>query len=218
MKSVVVFGAGGHAKVVIDIIEKSGQYEIAGLIDQHKPVGSEFCGYRVIGNESELLRHKEKWDGGIVAVGDNWSRARIVDKILKIDADFQFITAIHPSAQIARGAKIGVGTVIMPGAVIGSDAHIGEHCIINSQASVDHDSVLEDFVTLAPRATTGGNVHIGEYSAISLGACVIHAIKIGEQTVIGAGAVVVSDIDPYVVAYGVPAKVIRKRQAGESYL
>lgn len=218
MKNVVVFGAGGHAKVVIDIIEKAGMYQVAGLIDQRKPPGTPLYGYEVLGDERVIRERKGEFYGGVVAIGDNWKRSCAVNKILEMDRHFRFITVIHPSAQIARGASIGEGTVIMAGAVIGSDTRIGKHCIINTRASVDHDCLLEDFSTLAPRAATGGNVRIGSYSAISLGACVVHSIEIGEHSVIGAGSTVLSAVDSYVVAYGVPAKVIRKRKVGEGYL
>lgn len=218
MKPVVIFGAGGHAKVVIDIIEKSGLYSIIGLIDQRKPKGTPLYGYEVLGDEACFRELASELYGGIVAIGDNWARSNMVSTILSIAPDFRFVTAVHPSAEIARGAIIGAGTVIMAGGIVNSDTVIGKHCIVNTKASVDHDCVMGDFSTLAPRATTGANVRLGSYSVISLGANVVHSIDIGEHTVIGAGATVLSKIDSYVVAYGVPAKVIRKRMAGESYL
>ena len=106
----------------------------------------------------------------------------------------------------------------MAGAVINSGTQVGRHCIVNTSARVDHDSVLGDFVSVAPGATLGGSVHVGEYSAISLGASVIHGITIGHDTVIGAGAVVVRNVDSNVVAYGVPARVVRRRERGQRYL
>lgn len=218
MKPIVIFGAGGHAKVVIDIIEKSGEYQIVGLIDQRKTAGTLLYGYEILGDHSVLAQLKGSLFGGIVAVGDNWTRSRMVSSIYSVDEKFTFVTAIHPSAEIAKGTMIGEGTVVMAGVVVGSDTRIGKHCILNTWASVDHDCSMGDYSSLAPRATTGGNVRVGSFSAISLGANVVHSINIGEHTVIGAGATVLSAIDPYVVAYGVPAKVIKKRNVGEGYL
>jgi acetyltransferase-like isoleucine patch superfamily enzyme len=106
----------------------------------------------------------------------------------------------------------------MPGSILNSDSKIGEHCIINTKASVDHDCAIEDFVSLAPGVILGGNVTIGQHSAISLGTSVIHFIKIAEHIVIGAGSTVLFDIETQVIAYGTPAKMIRKREIGERYL
>ena len=106
----------------------------------------------------------------------------------------------------------------MAGAVIGTGAVVGECCLVNTQASLDHDGYLSDFASLAPGVTTGGNVTIGPYTAISLGANLIHQIEVGEHTVVGAGAVVLQHIPDYVVAYGNPARVIRNRKKGEKYL
>src|SRR5688500_14187516 len=106
----------------------------------------------------------------------------------------------------------------MAGAVVNSDGSIGNSCILNTKASLDHDSLMEDFSSLAPNATVVGNVVIGAFSAVSLGASIIHGVKIGEHSVLGAGALAVDDIPHHSVAYGTPAKVIRKRLEGDKYL
>ncbi|QWU17044.1 sugar O-acyltransferase, sialic acid O-acetyltransferase NeuD family [Paenibacillus sophorae] len=218
MKNIVVFGAGGHAKAVIDAIEREGRYRIFGLLDSYKAAGSEIYGYRVLGNEHIIADHREEIHGCIVAIGDNWTRALVAARIASLYPGLSFVTAVHPGAWIARGAELGQGTVVMAGAVVNSDTVIGEHCVLYPKASVDHDSKIGDYVTLAPGATTGGNVTIGEYSVLSLGANVIHSVSVGEHTVIGAGATVLSDIGGYAVAYGTPAVIARSRTVGESYL
>lgn len=218
MESIIVFGAGGHAKAVIDVIEKAGIYSIVGLIDSNKPVGTKVYGYSVLGNDDWIHQHHNDIYGGIVAIGDNFTRASITAAIKSHHPNFAFTAAIHPSASIARGASIGDGTVLMAGAIVGSDAVIGEQCVLYSGASIDHDSVIDSFVSFAPRAATGGNVRIGTCSAIAIGATIIHGRAIGEHSVIGAGSTVISDIPAYTVAYGTPAKAIRTRMSGESYL
>lgn len=218
MKDIIVYGAGGHAKAVIDTIEKAGLYRIAGLLDGYKPAGTIFYGYEIMGDESWLEESSNTISSGIVAIGDNWSRSSIAAKIADVHPHFTFITAIHPAASIAKGVCIGEGTVVMAGCVVNSDTSIGKHCVMYSQATVDHDSKLGSFVTLAPKAGTGGSVSIEDYSVISLGANVIHGKTIGRHTVIGAGSTVLSDIPSYTVAYGTPAKVIRAREKGERYL
>lgn len=218
MQNIVVFGAGGHAKAVIDIIEKAGLYRISGLLDGYKAVGSFVYGYPVLGDEGWLADNTATASSGIVAIGDNSLRAAVVAKITAVCPSFTFISAIHPSCSIAKGASLGEGSVVMAGGIVGSDTIIGEHCVLYSQASAEHDSVLGRFVTLAPKAGTGGGVTIGDFSVISLGASVIHGKTIGEHTVIGAGSTVLSDIPAFSVAYGTPARVIRARAEGERYL
>lgn len=220
MENIFVIGSSGHAKVVIDIIEKQGLFRIAGLIDRFRPKGGMAFQYTILGTESDIpqLAASLNISGAIVAIGDNWTRSEVVSTIGQIMPDLKFVPAIHPSSQIGRDVSIGAGTAVMAGVVINSDTVIGEHCIINSHASVDHDNVIGNFVTIAPHAVTGGNVRINDYSVLSLGVNIIHGISIGEHTVIGAGATVLKDIPPYVVAFGTPARVKRQRRAGEKYL
>lgn len=218
LDKVIIIGSGGHAKVVIDILEKLNIYDIIGFIDDFKAQGTSIYGYEVLGDETYIQANHSFIYGGIVAIGDNWVRSKVVSHILSIHPQFNFIRAIHPSATVARGVTVGDGTVIMAGAVINSDTVIGEHCILNTKSSVDHDCAIRDFVTIAPNATTGGNVKIGDFSTVSLGANIIHSREIGIHTIIGAGSNVLSDIGSYAVAYGTPARVIRSREQGENYL
>lgn len=218
LKRIVVFGAGGHAKAVIDTLEKQAEYEIVGLLDGGKASGTHVYGYEVLGNEAWLLHNLNSIDGVIVAIGDNWRRGIVAEMIGKAAPELPFVTAIHPSAQVARGARVGAGSVLMAGAVLGSDAEIGEHGVLYPGSSVDHDSRAGRFVSLAPRAVTGGGVTIGDYTAVAIGASIIHGVAIGEHAVIGAGSTVIRDIPSSTVAYGSPARPIRSREKGERYL
>ncbi len=220
MENIVVIGSSGHAKVIIDIIEREGKYKIAGLIDRFRNVGEETLGYKILGNELDLPGLIEVYSlvGGIVAIGDNFVRSNVFKNIIDLCPDFIFVNAIHPVANIARNVSIGMGTVIMGGVTINSSTSIGENCIINTNSSLDHDSIMADFSSLAPNVAIGGNVNIGKFAVISIGATIIHNLQIGEHTVIGAGSTVFKDIGGYKVAYGTPARVIRERKAGEKYL
>lgn len=220
MENIVIIGSSGHAKVIIDIVEKEGKYKIAGVLDKFRDVGETTLGYRVLGKEEDLPRlvADYKLSGGIVAIGDNFIRSIVVAKVKEIYPGFIFVVAIHPQAIAARDVSVGEGTVVMAGATINPCCSIGSHCILNTASSLDHDSIMEDFSSLAPKATTGGNVKIGRFAAISIGATIIHGLHIGEHTVIGAGSTVLTNIDSYKVAYGTPAKEIRDRKAGDKYL
>ncbi len=218
MKNIVVIGSGGHGKVILDILEKQGIYNILGTIDDNKEKGTTaWQDYKVIGNLS-TIRGIQNLYGGIIAIGDNWIRSQVAKKIISEYPNFNFVNAVHPSSSMAKDVKMGDGNVIMANTSINSSTEIGDHCIINTSSSVDHDNTLENYVTISPGAITGGNVKIGEYSTVSLGANIIHGIEIGKHTVIGAGSTVVNNIQSFVIAYGVPAKIIRERKIGERYL
>lgn len=220
LKPLVVYGAAGHAKVVFDIVEKQGVYQIVSVLDRYKPHGTP-CGPRLVSGTMEDLPEMHRATPSlevIVAIGDNWARARITGEIRSICPDIRFGIAIHPAAQIGRNVIIGRGTVIMAGAVVNPSASVGQGCIINTRASLDHDSVMGSYSSLGPGAAIGGAVRIGPYSSIGIGASVIQEINIGEHVVIGAGAAVIRDIPDCVVAHGVPAVVRHARHAGERYL
>jgi sugar O-acyltransferase (sialic acid O-acetyltransferase NeuD family) len=220
MDNIVLVGSSGHAKVIIDIVEQEGKYKIVGLIDAFRSVGETILGYNVIGLEADIpeLIVEYRLKGIIIAIGDNSVRAHVAGKVVDICPELRFVTTRHPSANIGKGATIGVGTVVMAGAVVNPCCQVGRLCIVNTKASLDHDSVMEDFSSLAPGVTTGGNCRIGSYSAVSIGAVLRHGISIGEHCVIGGGSLVMNNVDPFSVAYGSPAKKIRDRQRGDKYL
>jgi sugar O-acyltransferase (sialic acid O-acetyltransferase NeuD family) len=216
---IVLFGASGHARVTADALERSG-FEIAGLVVSDLPAGTQRFGLPVLGSEFDLPRVIGGCgiDAGVIAVGDNWARSQFVARIKEIAPGLRFISVIHPSAQIGRDVSIGEGTVIMAGAIVNAGSQIGPFSLVNTKASLDHDGCMGAFSSLAPGATVGGSVTIGDYSAVSLGASIIHRIRVGSHSLIGAGAVVIRDIPDGVLAFGVPAKVVRRREPSERYL
>lgn len=220
MSHIVIVGSGGHAKVVIDIVEQEGKYSIAGLIDAYRNVGERTLDYPVLGGEADLPRLVAEHDlqGTIIAIGDNVVRSKVAAKVGALCPKLQFMNAIHPRATIGRGTTVGAGSVVMAGAVVNPDCRVGQFCILNTNSSLDHDSVMDEFSSLAPGAITGGNCRIGAYSAISIGAVLRHGINVGEHSIVGAGATVLRDVEPYSVVYGSPARKVRDRVAGARYL
>ncbi len=220
MENIVLLGSSGHAKVIIDIVEKEARYHLAGLIDDFRSVGEETLGYPVLGRESDLpgLIPLHGLKGIAVAIGDNYVRAQVAQRIDGFCPGLLFVNAVHPAACIGKETTLGPGTVVMAGAVLNPGCQVGRLCIVNTKASLDHDSVMADFSSLAPGVTTGGNCRIGTYSAVSIGAVLRHGIAIGEHSVVGAGSLVLHDVEPFCVAYGVPARKIRDRKPGDKYL
>lgn len=190
-----LFGASGHAKVIIDILKAQG-IEINGLVDDNPDV-NELQGYPVKHGHSGLSPF-------IVSIGSNAIRKKVVEKL---NADFG--QAIHPSAIVSSSAHIGEGTVVMQGAIIQADAKVGKHNIINTGASVDHECVVSDYVHISPHSTLCGNVKVGEGTWIGAGSTVIPGVTIGRWCVIGAGSVVTKDIPDGVLAVGNRCKIIK---------
>lgn len=204
-ENVFIFGASGHAKVVIDIIEHQGLYEIAFLVDDDPGLkGTIMYGYQVVGGKDDLLASGIKQ--GIVAIGSNKAR-RAVSSWLT-DNSYELIRAIHPAAQLARGVSVGAGTVVMAGAVINSDTVVGDGVIINTRTSVDHDCTIADFCHVAPGATLCGTVQVGKECFICAGAIVIPNLTIGSNVTVGAGATVIRDIPDNMTVAGTPARVL----------
>ncbi|MEM7393319.1 MAG: acetyltransferase [Verrucomicrobiota bacterium] len=153
-----------------------------------------------------------------VAIGDNWTRRAVFCKTRSIFPDHGYPALVHPAAVIARGVDIGPGSVVLAGAVINSGVRVGRGCLLNTLSSLDHDSIMADYSALAPHAGTGGHVVMGECSSLLMGAQVIHGVKIGAHTVIGAGATVLEDMPARSVAVGTPARVIKTRMEDTPYL
>ena len=207
----VIIAASGHGKVVLDILEQNENIEITGFIDDNSDLlGKCVNGVPVIGDFSMILNLIENIDRGIIAIGDNRKRAVFFNKMQ--DIGLQTISAIHPSAIVAKTASIGNGTVVAANAVINPSAEIGDNCIINTGATIDHDNCIADNVHISPGANLAGNVSVGNCSHIGIGASIINGIVIGQNATIGAGAVVTRNVPDNAVVVGVPAKVIKYKE------
>lgn len=195
----ILYGASGHSKVVIEILEQQKKV-ISGLLDINPDIKS-LLGYPVFQKIPEKYSiDKMKM---IICIGNNATRKELAEKNLG-----EFETAIHPTANISLRSSIGDGTVIMAAVSVNCNAVIGKHVILNTNCSVDHDCSLEDYVHISPNGALAGNVSIGEGTHIGIGACVIQGIKIGKWVTIGAGTVVISDVPDYAIMVGNPGKII----------
>lgn len=191
-----LYGASGHGKVVCEIAEALG-LTIDGFVDDRSEQ-EQFLGHAVVG------RLPETADALTISIGNNKIRKLIADKFSR----FNFSTLVHPKAIVSPRSAIGAGTVVMAGVAVNSCVTIGEHVILNTNCSIDHDCIIEDHVHISPNAALAGNVTVGEGTHIGIGASVIQGVSIGKWCTIGAGAVVIRDVPDLEVVAGVPAKKI----------
>lgn len=219
MKDVIIIGSSGHASLIIDIIEKTNDHRIIGLLDDFRKMGETVHDYPILGavNDFSKVCLKNSDIQCMVAVGDNYSRRKIVESLCKNNPSVEFATVIHPSAQIGRNVSIGLGVAIMAGCIINSNSIIGDFAFMNTKSSAGHDMKMEKYASLAPGVTTGGDVSIGECSAVSIGSIVREKTKIGNHSLVGAGSLLLNDCPDNTLMYGVPAKIIRNRSENEQY-
>jgi len=203
-QEVWVFGAGGHAKVVIDCAKSAGA-QLLGLFDDDPALaGLDIGGLRVLGGRAEVARllpgHPDA--GFVIAIGRNDLRAQIAATLSGAAAP----ALVHARATVENSVTLGLGTVVFAGAVINADARIGEHVIVNTCSCIDHDCVVGDFVHVAPGARICGGVEVGAGSLVGAGCVIVPGIKVGAGCVLGAGAVVLDDIPAGTRVAGNPAR------------
>jgi sugar O-acyltransferase (sialic acid O-acetyltransferase NeuD family) len=203
---IYLYGAGGHSKVIIEILQAQNSHPIAAIDESRE------------GTVLDIpISHKaipEKINTGdrlIIAIGNNAVRKLISGKYPGLTYEI----AIHPSCNLSPRALIGQGTVVMAGVTINADTIVGEHVILNTNCSVDHDCKIADFAHLSPNVALAGNVQVGEGTHIGIGACVIPGIKIGNWVTVGAGAVIVNDVPDFAVVAGNPGRIIRYNSINE---
>ena len=220
MKNIVLIGGGDQAHYTIDIIHKEGKYKIVGIIDAQEEIGSTKFGYKIIGRQDakKEIAVLYEIDGAVISIGDNWTRYYVASQVKKLVPDFKFFNAIHPSCIIGEHVKFGEGVVAMAGCIFNPRATVGDHTFFATGAQVEHNCIIGNYASISAGSITGGYVELGEFAAITLGVTVFDRIKIGKNSVVGAGSLVVKDLPDNVLAYGNPAKIIRKREAGEKFL
>ncbi|MBC7523092.1 MAG: acetyltransferase [Flavobacterium sp.] len=195
----ILYGASGHAKVIVDALQTSN-IAIQTIIDDN-PKTKSLLGIEIVKTSDFNF---VLFDNVIISIGNNKVRKKIASKY-KVN----YAMAIHPATVISECSEIGNGTVVMAGAIINPEVKIGNHCIINTGAILEHDCFIDNFAHISPGVSLAGNVSIGEGSHIGIGATVIQGIKIGKWTTIGAGAVIIRDVPDYAVVVGNPGKIIK---------
>lgn len=205
-REVLIIGAGGHAKVVADILLCAGFTVIGFLDDDPTTWGQQRLGLPVLGGIDTYASHGPA--GLVMGIGDNITRMQVVGR-LGLQTDKLWRPAIHPRATLAASVLIGHGVVVAAGAVVNPDSVLGDHVIINTGATVDHDCEIGDYAHIAPGVHISGGVRVGMGTLIGVGASVAPGRTIGVGAIVGAGAAVVHDLPDGVTAKGVPARFQR---------
>lgn len=203
-KRISIYGASGHGKVVLDILNSTKEYKLGYVFDDDETLKS----FKNCNIDISLDVKKLQEFPLVFTIGNNRTRKEIVEKIKHRVAP----PMIHSNAVKSPSAIVGDGTVVMAGAVINADVKIKKHVIVNTGAVVEHDCLLDDYVHISPNAALAGDVHVGEGCHIGIGAQVIQGIKIGKWTTIGAGAVVIRDVPDGATAVGNPARFIKEKK------
>ncbi len=209
-QSIFVYGAGGHAKVIIDILQLN-HIEVAAVLDDNPELNNKTCmGYPISTPQKTLEKlHEKGIQYGIIAIGNNKIREE-KGKLIR-SWGYDLITAIHPSTTLARTAEVGKGTAVMAGVIVNSDSVIGENVTLNTGCTIDHDCRIGNCAHISPGVHLGGTVTIGERTHIGIGAAVLPNLTIGKDVMVGGGAVVIHDLPDGVTAVGVPAKIIQSK-------
>jgi sugar O-acyltransferase (sialic acid O-acetyltransferase NeuD family) len=216
----LIIGAAGHAHAVLALLRRLGDYQVAGLIDDTRPAGGLVFGLPVLGGVADVPQLCAAYglDRVVLAIGDNSRRQQVAERLQRLVPALRWPVLVDPTAVVAEPARLGEGTVILPLAHVGPGARLGRGCLLNTRSSLDHDGSMEAFASLAPGVHCGGQVSLGERAAVGLGASLAQRVRVGADTVVGAGSLVLRSLPPGVVAYGTPARVVRQRHALEAYL
>lgn len=207
MERVLVYGQGGHSKVIQMMIAKSVDKQVCLIADDDKGKEDHSKPVKTI-HPQQLANHQSEYDCVVVAIGTNATRKKVVENY----KDEKFATIIDPTAAVARNVLIGVGTVVMPMSVINPSAIVGKHCIVNTSAIIEHDCQIGDYTHISPGAILTGAVQVGSSVHIGANATILPGILIGDHATIGAGAVVTKNIKASSVVIGNPAREMTKER------
>ncbi len=213
MQKSIIIGAGGHGRVVLDIIRAAGEYQPIGFIDNNPQLWGKYVdGLKVLGDFSKIeeIAKSDEQIGAIVAIGDCRIRRTFAEMLAS--ANIELINAIHPSANVASTATLGKNIVIAAGAVICAHCQIGNSVILNTGCIVDHESIIANSAHICPGAKLAGRVIVESGAFVGIGATIIQNVRIGTDAVVGAGAVVIKDVPADVTVVGVPAKIVRPKK------
>jgi len=213
---VLVIGAGGHGRVVLDILQQQDECEVVGFLDNNREIiGRRIDGLPVLGSIADVrsIAERHQARGAIVAIGDNGVRRGLARDLRRLGLDL--INAVHPSAAIAGSAALGRNVVVAAGVVVCAHCQIGDSVILNTGCIVDHQTMVGEGTHICPGVRVAGRVKIESGAFLGIGSTVIPKVVIGCEAIVGAGAVVIEDVEPMSTTVGVPARTVKRTQMDE---
>jgi acetyltransferase EpsM len=208
-KSYSIVGAGSHGMVVCDLLQDSN-YTVSGFFDDNEKLCKDsLLGFQVLGTCNDLKQINKENNVTIIAVGHNQIREKIEKKL---NGFIKFGILIHRSATVSKTAKIGEGSMILSQVHVGTLAKVGKHVIINNGTVVEHECIIEDYVSISPGCQMAGGVTIKKGTFVSVGVTINPGVVVGKNCIIGSGSTVISDIPDNSLVYGTPGKIIRKTE------
>ncbi|RMF77121.1 MAG: acetyltransferase [Planctomycetota bacterium] len=213
---ILILGAGGHGRVVLDILLHGGDREVVGFLDNNAEIhGRRVDGVPVLGgiDSLEKIAVRERVDGVIIAIGDNGVRRGLARTVQRLG--IELITAVHPTAAIAHNASLGRNVVVAAGAVVCANCQVGDSVILNTGCIVDHQTMVGEGSHICPGVRIAGRVKVEPGVFVGIGATVVPKVTLGCEAIIGAGAVVLHDVPPMATVVGIPAKPIKRAVADE---
>ena len=215
-RRVLIIGAGGHGRVVLDILLQAGIHQVVGLLDSNTDIhGRRVDGLPVLGDPEDLplIAEQHQIDGVVIAIGDNGVRRGLAREIEQ--AGIELVNAVHPSATIARNATLGRNVVVAAGAVVCAHCQIGDSVILNTGCIIDHQTMIGEGSHICPGVRIAGRVKVESGTFVGIGATIVPKITLGCESIIGAGSVVIEDVPSLTTVVGVPATPIRHATASE---
>lgn len=211
MTSLLIIGAGGHAKVLAETALSEQRWSRIAFVDDRARVGDRVIGLEIVGSTAQLESLARDYTHAVVGIGDAQVRLDFLSRCHELG--LQRPSIVHRTAWVSSFASLGAGTVVFAQAAINAGCAIGDGCIVNTGAVVDHDCILGNVVHICPGAHLAGNVRVGDGAWIGIGSCVRQGISVGSRALVAAGAAVMANVDSNVTVMGVPARVRKQADA-----
>lgn len=208
----IIIGAGGHAKNIIEILERLDSYDVIGVTTKEKTAEKEFFGYPILGTDDDLpsfyqrgVRH------AVIGVGGYRNNLLRADRFFHVkQLGFEVVSLVDPSVFVGRSVQIGEGCVMMPRSLLNTDCRIGNNVVVHIHSFIGHESTIGDHTLISGGVNLGANVTVGEHSFVAIGATIVSGVNLGRNVLVGAGAVVVKDVPDNTTVMGVPAHPVER--------